>query len=259
MDESRKVIWVGAGVLGLLAVAAVLYFFVLRDGGDKAADLQNEVTTGETTPAPESAEKIAGEAPEPIDVPLDGSDAVLREMASSLSQNPRLAQWLVTGELVRKFVAAVDNVANGQTPRRQVDFFKPEGSFQVVERNGIPYVDPEGFSRYDPVAEVFASLDTDGGVVLYHRMELLIQEAYSDLGYPGQNFHATLLRAVDQLLDVPVEEGAVGLERKLLSYVFTDPRLETLSEAQKHLFRMGPDNVRRIQAKLREFRMRLED
>jgi hypothetical protein len=31
-----------------------------------------------------------------------------------------------------------------------------------------------------------------------------------------------------------------------------DPELESLSQAQKHLLRMGPENILRIQSKLRE-------
>jgi hypothetical protein len=40
-------------------------------------------------------------------------------------------------------------------------------------------------------------------------------------------------------------------------YVYTAPELEGLSRAQKHLLRMGPGNVRVIQAKLRELRTAL--
>jgi hypothetical protein len=37
-----------------------------------------------------------------------------------------------------------------------------------------------------------------------------------------------------------------------VSYKYDDPKLEALTLAQKQLLRMGPRNVRLIQAKLRE-------
>ena len=38
-----------------------------------------------------------------------------------------------------------------------------------------------------------------------------------------------------------------------------DPRLENLSTPQKQLLRTGPDNMRRIKAKLREIQDMLQD
>jgi len=35
-------------------------------------------------------------------------------------------------------------------------------------------------------------------------------------------------------------------------YAFADPRLESMSAAQKNFLRMGPENVQTIQTKLRE-------
>ena len=36
-----------------------------------------------------------------------------------------------------------------------------------------------------------------------------------------------------------------------VNYAYSDPRLESLTPAQKQLLRMGPANVRKIQARLR--------
>jgi hypothetical protein len=40
--------------------------------------------------------------------------------------------------------------------------------------------------------------------------------------------------------------------RAVVVYEYADPKLEALSPAQKALLRMGPRNVPRVQAKLRE-------
>ena len=55
-----------------------------------------------------------------------------------------------------------------------------------------------------------------------------------------------------KLLATPVVEGNVPLASKSVAYEFADPRLQSLSSAQRQLLRMGPRNVQLIQAKLRE-------
>ena len=44
----------------------------------------------------------------------------------------------------------------------------------------------------------------------------------------------------------------IALKMSGIVYAYADPRLEGLSPAQKQLLRMGPENVKAIQAKLRE-------
>ena len=58
------------------------------------------------------------------------------------------------------------------------------------------------------------------------------------------------MRAIDELLSVPVIEGDVMFEEKTQILCYGDAELEAMSQAQKHLFRMGPQNVRTIQTKL---------
>ena len=69
---------------------------------------------------------------------------------------------------------------------------------------------------------------------------------------PGTTFRATLKNAFDLLLAVPVIEGDVALDPKVVSFAYGDERLEGLSEAKKQLLRMGPENAARIQAKIME-------
>jgi hypothetical protein len=95
------------------------------------------------------------------------------------------------------------------------------------------------------------SLDTEGTAEQYRRLRPLFQEAYRDLGF-RTSFDAALAGAVEMLLAVPVPQGPVELERAGVgAYEYRDPELEGLSPAQKHLLRMGPRNIERVQAKLR--------
>ena len=92
---------------------------------------------------------------------------------------------------------------------------------------------------------------------VFRRLHPLFREAFSDLGYPDREFGEVLGRAVDKLLAVPVVTGDIELVEKVLVYAYADEKLGGLTKAQKHLLRMGPENVRRVQVKLKELRSAL--
>lgn len=189
--------------------------------------------------------------------PLDASDRLVAELAGELSARPELAAWLANENLVRRFTAAVDNIAEGVSPRPHLGFLAPGSGFQVDDDAAEPRIDPSSFDRYDPLVGVLVSLDVDGTVSLYRRLEPLVDQAYRDLGYPQRDFDATLIAAIDHLLATPVPPESPELVPAVKGYHYADPQLEELSAAQKHLLRMGPDNVRRVQAKLRALRRAL--
>ncbi len=250
-DERRKVIRTGLWILVILAVLAGLYYFLIYRKGRPSTE---EVKTAEAVTQPAEGPGVT----EPSDLlklpplELDRSDDLLRQLIQGLASHPRLAVWLRTSELIRKFVAAVDNIANGISPKSQVDFFTPPGPFKVARRDGRTVIDPTSYDRYTTAADVFITVDAQGAARLYRSLRPLIQEAYRDLGYPTQDFDDTLLRALVELLDVPILEGRVPVERTVTNYVYLDPALEGLSPAQKHFLRMGPESVQVVQTKLRE-------
>ena len=53
-------------------------------------------------------------------------------------------------------------------------------------------------------------------------------------------------------MKVPIPRGDVELTPAGVGYAFADERLEQLTPAQKQLLRMGPENVKKVQDKLRE-------
>ena len=188
---------------------------------------------------------------------LDASDEFVRKLVDILSSNPAWAKWLATEGLIRRFVVVIDNVAEGRSPTKHVSFLRPKEKFVVAERGKSSFVDPKSYARYDLAADVVASLDTKGTAQSYRQLKPLIDKAYRDLGYPDRNFDATLAKAIDRLLATPVPEGTVELKTAVKSYRYADPDLERLSPSQKQLLRLGPDNMKKVQAKLRELRQTL--
>jgi hypothetical protein len=252
-NEPRKVLGLAAVILVALAAAGALYFFVFvkKPASPPASETRpTEVVLpagGETTPGESAVAPLAFPT-----VALGESDPAVREFATALSADPELARWLLTKDLVRKFVVAVDNIANGLSPKPHVDFFSPAGVFRVAQTKSGTFIDEATYARYDPVGGVAASIDAAAAVRLYRAVKPLIDEAYRDLGYPGVDFEETLVRAMAELLGTPVVEAPIRLEKKILSYAMADETLEGLSPAQKQLLRMGPKGVRAVHGKIRE-------
>jgi len=174
-------------------------------------------------------------------------------MVAQLSSRPELAKWLAHEDLVRRFVSSVANVADGTIPRSQLEFLAPKKSFTVVTEGAETVPDPASYRRYDRLAGVVASVDAAGAVALLDELTPLIRDAWGEIAPPDRDFRTTLRDAIDSLLAVPVLDQPPALEQKVM-WTYTDPQLEGLTPAQRQLLRMGPDNVRTIQDKLREIR-----
>ena len=245
-DLPRWPYWVGALVLVAVIVAVVM--------------LRNRPEEVEEAPAP-APPAVAEEAPTTADSPpleigelpeLDDSDAWLRGLVGQLSAHPELAEWLVTDEMIRRFVAIVDNLAEGTSPRSHVPFMAPEERFKVEEREGRYFVDSASYQRYDTLVEAVSSIDSRGAAQLYSALLPLFRQAYGDLGYPGQSFDDAMRQAIERLLEVPVVRDEIEVIPKVSSYELADPELEKLPAASKNFLRFGPQNLRQLQAKVRE-------
>lgn len=240
--------WLIAVVLAVLLVGGVVvYLRVAEEGSEPAV----EPPPAEEEPEPE----MPGTAMPPADVPpLEGSDPFVRGLLNDLSSHPQLGPVLGAEDLIRKFVATVENIANGNNPRPHLRFLAPEGSFQVVRRDGRLAVDPASYRRYDAVADLVASLDARTVALQYRRLYPLLEEAYRELGHPEGGFDSALREAIDRLLSTSVPAEPPLVEERVLRYVYVDPELESRSPAAKQLMRMGPRNAGRIQGKLQEIR-----
>jgi hypothetical protein len=254
MELSKKSIITGIVIISSVVLFVVIYFAFIQGKPEEMPIQETSVELSAQAPEEETpVERI----PEPLQVELAESDGVVRVRAQEISSHPEFANWLESKNLITKFTAAVDNIAQGSIPRAHIDFFKPKGRFRTVMRGGRYYVSPAGYARYNLAANVLDSLDVADTVRLYRQLKPAIQEAFRELGYPEENFQNTLILAIHELLKVPVVEKDIPLESKVISYAIADSRLERLSDAQKSLLRMGPENVRKIQAKLREFGLAL--
>ncbi|MEM8995585.1 MAG: DUF3014 domain-containing protein [Acidobacteriota bacterium] len=243
------------GVIGLSVLG--WWWFMGRAPQDDPAD---RPAAGPATTPPSSAPAVAATEPPPRPElpPLDASDAVLRPLVNTLSDHPQLAKWLVPDDLIRRFVATVDNISRGESPRPHLGVLDPEVDFEVARSPSAIYAAPESSRRYDLLVEVFTSIDIAEGARLYHDFEPLFEEAYEELGDPTRDFRGALATAIDHLLAVPIPDREPELVKGVLTYRYADPALEDQSPAAKHLLRLGRDNARKVQQKLGFLRAALD-
>ena len=187
----------GAAVGALVLLLGAALYFGLATGEPGEPPRPVAALPQETPPDPPPPEPQVDE-PELESIPLDESDGLVRDLLPTLTGHPRLATWLVTEDLVRRFVVAVDNAADGSNPARHVPFLRPGSRIETREDDSGQRVDPASYRRYDELARIVASLDVEGAAEIYRRLEPLMNAAYEELGYPRHVVHG----------DVPARGGA---------------------------------------------------
>lgn len=242
----------------LFLVAAVFAAWWWWRSINREAALDEPVAT--TAPAREVETPTAAmEEPEPVAdaVELSASDAFIRQVAVTLSENPRFAAWLVNDDLVERFVKVTANVAYGEDPRAHIPFMRPGRAFAVEERGGTALISSASYARYRPIIETLESLDVEGSAQIYRRLEPAMIEVFEELGLPG-TFEDALDRAAARVLDASIPEGEIEVVENVLSYRFADEELERRSDFDKLLLRIGPENLERLKRVLRAHRAAVE-
>jgi hypothetical protein len=253
---SRKPLF-AAAVAVVVAASAGVGMYVLRGKQEIPSQAPTPSAPVATAPTPAEQPKWSQTRVAPLPA-LEQSDPRARELVLLTSSDPELQKWAATEGLVRRFTAATSNIAEGESPRAVLSFLAPQGAFQTVERNGHLFIAPESFTRYDSVARVLTSLDTQATAQTYQALKPLFDQAFGEISRPGQHFDETLARAIQRLLDTPVPEGDIEVvDMPGVNYAYAAPELEQLSAAQKHLLRLGPTHAHAVQAKLKELQKAL--
>ncbi len=230
-----------AAVVLAVVVVAVAAWVLLRKPEPPATPQQ----TAEVA-APE------GQVDAPV-APVSDTDA--RAELEKLGSDPAYRRWLAQADdLVRRWAVLTDNLDRGESPRRALEFLAPKGSFQVVQRGAKSYVAPSSYARYDEFAGAVDSIDVATLAGVYRTLHPALEAAYRALGYPGGSLDAATARALRRLEGAPIADGDVEMIPDGGVFLYADPKLEGLGQVEKHLLRMGPDNERRIQAKVRAVR-----
>ena len=243
--RNRPVWIVGAAAVLVLAFGAG-YVYLRRPTNQPAPAAAAAPQQPKADQAAEAGEQIA--LP-----PLDETDAVVRDLVGRLSSHPAVAAWLTTDGLLLNFANVTLRISNGESPVQELKTLGPVPAFRPRTSRDDLFVDPASYRRYDRFAAAVSALDSRGAARLYATVKPRVLDAYRRVGgAPAGDFDPILERAIVEMLKVPIVQGDIELAPSGIVYAYVEPRLEGLSTAQKHLLRMGPQNVQTIQSKLRE-------
>jgi hypothetical protein len=249
-DHRARVVWAVALVAAMAIAGGGAYYY--RYGRHPVAP---QAATAKPAPAAAAAElprTLLGAGADAVDVPpLPESDPLVRRLLQSMSSHPRVVAWMATDGLIRNFTVVVDNIADGGTPARHLGVLKPAGRFKTTRDAGGLRIDPASYQRYDDLARAVDSVDPQAAARVYATLKPRIEEAHRELG-AQEPFDRTLEEAIVRLVETPLARGDGRLAAKgAEAFQYTDQRLESLTDAQKLLLRMGPANARLVQEKLK--------
>lgn len=269
----KPLFWALSSLILLLLIAAGFWYWMATNAPNPV-----QPSVAEPQPAPVSAPASDDNAikhplpPSPMTLaskdeadkdranklpPPDDSDVLVNELASQLLGPAPLAKFFQTTNLVRRLVAAIDNLPREKIASRLNPLKPIEGALATTGADDSLALSPGNFSRYAPFIDWLVTLDTRRIVDAYVRFYPLFQQEYKALGYPTKYFNDRVIEAIDDLLAAPDIEGQVRLVQPKVQYQFADPALESLSHGRKAMIRMGSNNAGRVKAKLRELRAAL--
>jgi len=188
---------------------------------------------------------------------LGDSDVALQDALSGLFGAQAFTRLFYPENIVRHFVAAIDNLPRRTVALRIMPIRPLGGPFLVAGPEESLAISPDNATRYTPYVRALEAVDTGKLVATYVRLYPLFQQAYAELGYPSRYFNDRLFEVIDNLLAAPDAPAKVALTQPKVLYEYADPELEKLSAGQKMMMRMGRDNEARVKAKLREIKRAL--
>jgi hypothetical protein len=258
-------------IIGGTVVTAAASVFLVFAGGITGSIESGSTVRVSPIPAAETPGPVdARPAPETLERPdaqpdvvyatrveassISGSDAFV-SLVAGVSAHPGWAAWLVTDDLLYRFVAAVEAVADGYSPTDELGFMTTGGPFLVRKEEDRLVMAAGTFRRYNLAVEVLGSIEVDDAVAIFRKLEPEIEEVRGEVAWHRGDFEDRLRQAIDHLLAVEIPTGPVEVERRTASYAFADDRYETLSGAQRQLLRMGSTNANRVQNNLRNLRV----
>lgn len=229
-------------------LAAAVWVFVARSrppsSGGSAAAVAAPATTVPDGSAPATTIALP---------PLAEMDPVVRGLLSALSSQPAMLQWLASDDLVGSIATAIARLAAGDSPARDLAVLKPGQGFATVRRGGGTRVDPTSYARYDGLVSAVTTVDPAKLATVFTTLKPRLVEAYAAHGFDAATFDQAVARALGVIVSTPDVPADAALTTGVGGYAFTDPEIERLPAAQRHLLRMGPAHVSAVRDAARRF------
>jgi len=210
-----------------------------------ASTIQHPIAQANAGPAPASTASLPA---------LADSDASVREALQGMVHGGDLGA-LLQSQIISRVVATVDALPRqGIGNTNILPLRTPGGTLLTEHANGATVIAARNTERYAPYMTVLNDVDPHALVAWYKHNYPLFQQAYRELGYPHGYFNDRLIVAIDDMLAAPDVHAPVAVVRAGPHYHFVDPQLQSLSNGQKLMMRLGPADEEQFKAKLRMIR-----
>jgi hypothetical protein len=252
----RTIVYSAAAAAVVIGGGALYYFKVVK--GSAPTEAKPPVAQAPAKPEPVPEAEHHPLPPPPADSkplpPLNESDPVITESLGDVLGQKAIDQMLVPDQVIRHLVVTVDNLPRTKVAENMRPVKPTPGQTVTVANGDTVTLSADNYARYEPFVKLVQSASTEQLGALYLRYYPLFQQAYEDLGYPGQYFNDRVVQVIDHLLQTPDLRGPIELRQGRVFYEYADPALEARSAGQKLLLRMGPENAAAIKEKLRELK-----
>lgn len=248
--------WVAAVIV--VAAGGVAYWWHFRAEPAPAVPPVASAPPAPAQTAPPAAPAIAHPLPPPAAdapplPPLADSDRAARDLLASLFGHDAFARFFAGDDVIRRFVATVDNLPRATAAQRLFPVRPVPGTFVASGTDDALAIGADNGLRYRAYVLAMEQVEAKKLAAAYIRHYPLFQAAYRELGYSDGYFNDRLVQAIDDMLAAP-EVTTVALVQPKVLYQYADPALEARSAGQKIMMRMGPANEARVKDKLRALR-----
>ncbi|MCK5830078.1 MAG: DUF3014 domain-containing protein [Methylococcales bacterium] len=278
-NKYLPVLFLAGGAIVILIAFAVYWFLNNRDEGEvikqkvKIPQENKLKVLGEETPFMNEAKKnnldkqleeknsstteenstglLTPQSKKTTLVELENSDDSFKEAVIEVSED--FANWFEIKESIKKYITLIHDISQNQILVKNRAFLKISKKNMVKKDSQGLYLSKEGYKRYDDFANAIASIDAQKGLGLYLTFKPLFNKVYKTFSYPNAyRVEDIFLKAAANVIKAPIKEDRIALVKHSIYYKFSDKKLESLSDVEKQMLRMGPENTKKIQAKLRK-------
>jgi hypothetical protein len=248
-EDAKKWLYWAVPIVVVVGIGVALYYGRRQKEAEAPPAAQTQPAPSEQAPQHPIGEQAEDVKPLP---PLAESDAAVQEsITGSLGRS--VEQFLVPNDIVRHFVATIDNLPRKETAVKLWPV-KPTAGELAISGTTEPTLSAQNAERYAPIMKIVQNASVAQLASVYRQFYPLFQQAYVDLGYPDGYFNDRLVEVIDHLLATPDVQGPIKLTQPSVFYEYADPSLEERSAGQKLLIRMGSAHAATVKAKLKELR-----
>jgi hypothetical protein len=274
-QAGKQTSWGIVAVIIAIVLAVLVWLYVSSTGKEATVDatpppiVKAEI---KPEPTPEVVEPeiivpvvepgpIVDVTPEPVLPSLDESDAWIQEKLPSYTWRKELLKLVINQDMIRRFVVFTDNFSQGNLAYEHSPLIKPSAKFlasEIKDGAGSKWKwDESATRRFTLYVDLLRSFDSETLVQWYFEMKPLIDQAYTELGYPDDNFTDVLHDAITKVLDMEIPKKSLDLVRPSVMFRYKDAEIEALDDADKLLLRLGKENLLVIKSVLLEINERL--